>query len=369
MGQCKILARAAGLIICSVVGLDSAFAQAPGESAPTEVAPAVPQLPATPAEKFGPENPLGAGSPQVPLTGNELKRGWSRYLSLGLTGTENDSKKVLGRDDGETTSWGAKVLGSVSLRGDESDWRNNLSFIYATARNPYIPEYVKSDDALSLISLYIYHLPGATWFGPFGRAAVKTVTSQGEDVRAVPHQYIIQKRDGTTTTEIGARHKLNDPWKPTILKETVGGYFELYGTKMASVEFLAGFGARQTYAKNQMIPNFNPYTETILLTQLNDSKHVGPEAILQFHGLLVNDLISYSLVSDALFPTHSSGGTGVSRSAYDGRIVETDGSISLKLTNWLALDYTLGMLRDLDLADETQLSNTVQFSINLVISQ
>jgi hypothetical protein len=257
----------------------------------------------------------------------------------------------------------------MSLREERADWRNNLSFVYASAKDPYVPEYVKSEDNLAASSLYIYRLPNATWFGPFVRAVAKTTTSLGRDVRTRPHDYLIAKRDGTIDTLRSDRIKLNDAWKPTILKETVGGYFELYGSRMVNVEILAGAGARQVYAKDQLVSIDNPHTDEIELLQLNNSKHFGPEAILQVHGLLVNDLISYSVVTDALFPSQSSGGTSNDLTGYDRRIIETDGTISLKLTNWLALDYTVSSLRDRDLSDDPQMSSTVQFNASYVMSR
>jgi hypothetical protein len=339
---------------------------APDATLPT--APVDPTVPRPYGAEGGTTNPLGVGSPGLYL-GQELRPGWNPYLSLGLTGNTNDTKKVIGRVNGTTTSLGLKVLGHLSLRQDTWDWRNNLSFVYSTYRSPYVPEYVKAEDQLTLSSIYVYHMVNMPWMGPFVRVAVKSTTAAGKDVRDRVRDYVITKRDNTTETRTGDRIRLNDPWRPTIFKETAGASFTLWESRMFNADFLVGIGGRQVYAKDQLVIIDDAHTDQIELLQLNDSKHLGPETILQLRGLLLNDLISYSLVVDALFPTTSSGGTAdEDRTAYEGRIIETDGTVSLKLTNWLSVDYTLTSIRDLDLSDEPQLSNTFQFNASYVFS-
>lgn len=292
---------------------------------------------------------------------------WGQTLSLGLTGTINESNKVIGKRDGNTTVLGFKALSLSQYRQDQHELRNEVKFDYSTARSPYIPRYLKTEDQLSLNSLYIYRVGEAKWVGPYAQLSLKTVTSRGRDERPRERTYLIQKRDGSTTAQTGTEITLNDPWKPTIAKESVGAYFDLYGSQMLGVEFLLGLGARQVMAKHQLVSIDNDVTDEVELMELQDSNHLGPTAVFQIHGSAFTQLLTYRLVSDILFPVQSSTQAAKKRNAFSGRIVEITGDLAYKLSSWAAINYNISLLRDLDLSDDPQVNTSLMFSASYIL--
>src|SRR5690606_32216542 len=122
-------------------------------------------------------------------------------------------------------------------------------------RTPLIPEYYKSDDFLRFSSLYLWHVPGVENIGPFARLSLNTAVMPGHDVRPETVTYAIASTDPAADIETRTtdRLKLTDAFSPFILKETLGAFYYPYRSDLLAVEALLGFGARQTYAKNQLV--------------------------------------------------------------------------------------------------------------------
>ena len=78
---------------------------------------------------------------------------------------------------------GLKLEGALDFREGDNEWRNSANLMVAYSRTPQLPEYVKTEDTLSLESLYMFHLSGYDWFGPFVKANLETAIIDGYDTR------------------------------------------------------------------------------------------------------------------------------------------------------------------------------------------
>jgi hypothetical protein len=294
--------------------------------------------------------------------------GWDTYLALGLNGTLVQNQNVLGKDEGQTTTIGLKLDGELNHKGEQSVFMNSLSLMNAQSRTPLIGEYVKSDDKLKLESLYKHLFSRESSLGTFARAQLDTAVFPGYDTRAETNTYVISRLDATTETEQSDRLRLTDPFRPLKLSESVGAFANLYSSEIFSADVKAGLGFRQVYVKGQLALADDSNTPEIEVTELDDYRKAGYEIGTDLGGKTTDKRIAYKLSANVLFPFAESPDASQDDSMFDKRIIDVNGKVSVHLAEWVSLDYVLMALRDPNLTKETQLTQSVLLSSNIVLA-
>lgn len=295
--------------------------------------------------------------------------GWDQYLGGSIYGNLNESKDVVGKADGSSTTLGLRLDGDLDYRRNGNEWRNNLGLNTSYARTPILDEYVKSEDILKLTSIYLFHIPEVEWAGPFVRASADTAMFAGYDNQAEAQTYEIARQDGSIAQEDTDRLKLTDSFRPLKLKQSFGAFVQPLSESWLAFEVRSGMGFRQLIADGQLVITDDAATDVVEVNELGNYNKYGYEVGLELRGKTTNKLVSYQLSTDMLIPTYESDkATGDDRSPFEKRVVDIDAKVSFHLVEWASIDYLLKSTRDPSISDKTQQSQTIMFSMNHTIT-
>ena len=125
---------------------------------------------------------------------DEKRQGFAGTLQAQATVNLVSNKSVVGQTDGMSTLLGIGLLGGLDYIHQRHVWSNTFQLSEAWARTPVLPEFVKSDDMVSIESLYNYFL--LSWAGAFARADVTTALLRTWAITAEPVDYAITDRNG-----------------------------------------------------------------------------------------------------------------------------------------------------------------------------
>src|SRR5262249_23923529 len=242
--------------------------------------------------------------------------------------------------------------------------RNTLSIGEGITRTPVVSDFVKSRDAASFESIYLYHL--TDWFGPFVRFSVDTALFRGADVRAGPTNYLIKHLDGTVEARTLSRLDLTDPFRPSTFKESIGPFARPITSEKTNLEFRIGFGGREIVANNQLAVTDDDKTPQIEVTELRSINQLGIEGVAVFWGALEAKKVLYKVSVEAMTPlAHTALAAGDDRGALALTNVEIGGTLSFKLVQWASLDYELKAIRQPQLLDKFQVQNNLLLTFGL----
>jgi hypothetical protein len=292
--------------------------------------------------------------------------GWDFSATVGSSISFGDNREVVGQPNGSSWLMGLQFTGEANLLAGRSEWRNALSLKESFSRTPVIPEFVKASDELKFDSVYIFRfLP--PWLGVFGRVGLATALLEGKDVRPVAVDYLIPGRDKVFTND---RLKLTDPFKPFVLKESLGLVYTPVSTDPITVEARVGAGGRHTFADGQFVLADKPETAALIeIGALSTVHQAGAEATVGAWGTAADKRVTYKGAIEAMTPViHTSLAEGDDRGAFALTNVEFLASLSFKLVSWASLDYQFKVMREPQVIDEWQIQNSLllTFSYSLI---
>lgn len=303
------------------------------------------------------------------ITSRQIQfEGWDRYLSLGITGTINENKNVVGKDDGQSTTLGLKSEGALDFKRGQHEWANLMNVLVAYSRTPQFPKYLKSEDTLQLESLYKYYLEQISWLGLFTRVNFDTALLPGYDTQNQEQTYRRIRRDGTEDLITTDRLRLTESFRPMRFRESAGGIAQLYDYELFRWDVKLGLGLRQVVARGQYVIDNDSATPEIEARELDNYQKAGYEFGTEFSGRTLDKRVTYRLRADILFPFHESPRVEDDRSMFDKRIIDINGQLSFHLVDWASLDYLIKVVRDPDILANAQWSQTYLFSLNKTLT-
>ena len=96
--------------------------------------------------------------------------------------------------------------------------------------------------------------------------------------------------------------KLTDAFAPLSLKETVGGFYKPVEEQLATLEFLLGLSAKQTFAADQLVLADKAATDVDFeVVELDDQSEAGLDTKLAFKGDW-NEKVLYKLEGSYSYP-------------------------------------------------------------------
>lgn len=209
--------------------------------------------------------------------------GASAGLSLGATLNMVDNRSVVGQAQGTGFAAGYTLDAAVAYNAEHHEWRNGLISSAGTTKTPTIDTWVKTRDALSFESIYLYHaLP---WIGPFVRVGLDTQMFGGSDPRAAATTYAIAHVDGSTETITGTRLHLSNPFQPMTLKESAGAFVQPLRDERIRLEGRAGAGAQEVFANGVLALADDVKTpDQVEVKELKSFNQAGIEALVEATG-------------------------------------------------------------------------------------
>lgn len=300
--------------------------------------------------------------PKVEETGRV--DGVASRLTVGATVAFGNNRSVVGQTDGSTMNLGMSFDSGVDYNDGKHEWRSTLAFGEAISRTPVLPEFVKSRDALTLESIYLYHLIPS--FGPFARLSLGTSMFRGTDVRPETVTYLVARTDGSVDAITAEKLTLTGPFRPLTLKESAGPFWRPLTSEKANIELRAGAGARQTFAESQLAVSDDDKTPEVEVKELDDIQQIGLEGVLSFWGTVSEKTVTYRVGVEVMVPlAFSDLPPNDTRSSIDLTNVEVGGTLSFKLVEWASLDYELKAIREPQLLDAFQVQNNLLLTMGL----
>lgn len=294
--------------------------------------------------------------------------GWDNYLNLGVTGNLTDNKKVVGKTEGQATTFGTKIEGAIDFKEQEQEWLNSINLLLSYNRTPQLGRYTKSDDTFEAESLYKYYLGASS--GAFTRLNIDTALLAGYDERDVDTTYIVRKSGGGTQVVTTDRLKLTQGLRPFRIRESVGVFTNLVDIPLFKIDIKGGVGMRQVVADHQRVLDDDSLTPEVEVKTLTNTQKAGYEIGSEFGGATEDKRISYKISANALFPFYESPDDDdvTGKNTYEKRVLDLSGKLSFKVAEWASLDYTYKMVRDPSILPDAQVTQSFLFSLNQVLA-
>ncbi|MFO0751320.1 MAG: DUF3078 domain-containing protein [Myxococcota bacterium] len=302
-----------------------------------------------------------APDPKILPTEGEIKKlkeevkaedPWDPSLVFGLNIALATSNDVVGQADGLSLTAGLNIQGGLNYTQGAIDWRNTLKLNELYTRTPVLDELVKSGDLFEYESI-LYYLASKIW-GPFVSFKLDTALLKGFDVRPAPVDYTL---DGLPYKTGVDRTKLTDSFQPLALKEAVGAFVNTVTGDDLSVNIRAGFGAAETFAKGGKVLADDGGTPAIELASLADVIQAGAVVGVEAHGDLDEKHVTYTAHAEVLFPIINDDPDN--RGVIDLTNIDVGARLSFKLFSFATLDYELKVMRQPQLVDAWQISNSL----------
>jgi len=303
--------------------------------------------------------------------GDDTSTGWTPFLSTGGNLSYTTSKNVVGAADGATFTGGLILNGGLNFLDakEQHEWITVVNWNLAYTNTPTVPVFVKSADILSLQSTWLYHLPKASWVGPFADVRMTSAVFPGYLVTGadadVQRLNVDGSEDSLDTLEAMEQYSLTDGFAPTTLRESVGVFVQPLNQDVIALEARAGLGAWETFVRDGYYVADNEETDAIEVQQMQDSVQVGSEVNLTASGA-VSELVSYTAGAFLMLPFVNNAETELE--GLDLLNQEYTAGLSLKLSKFAALQYKFTAVNTPLVIDAWQINNglLLSFSANLV---
>ena len=279
--------------------------------------------------------------------------GWSRRYTIGLGLPITDTSHVVGVAN--QTSFGLNGTFDMYLIYNKGQhyystiFELEEGFIRIDPQDTDALPVQKTVDRLRFDTLY-------TWFfvprvGPYVRFGL--LTNLFESNVLVTEPTVVQKNfiDGTQTTELipaNEDFKVGDEFAPVLLREGAGINVRLLRGRISSLDWRGGIGFRQSMFNGAFVQT--DATENVLVfREVEDFNEEGVETTIvgtvRLNRLLLNT--SLDLFSDF--------------DEFDSPTLDWRNTFSWRLTGGLSADYRLDILRQPQVTEDYQTTQSLQF--------
>jgi hypothetical protein len=302
--------------------------------------------------------------------------GWDQRVAVGAGLNLATNADVGGQQPGTSFSFGLVFNAAADLNHGAHEWRNALGLNAGITRNPSVDEFVKTNDALNLESIYLFHVVDV--FGPFFRASMSTALFPGRDVRPGKATYqvvdatgvaqgkpITPAGAGCTTDDVGmvapgchTSLALGDGFRPLTFKQSLGLFVQPLQMDDHTIELRAAAAAHEVIAKNQLAVADDPTTSTIELHTLQSARQLGPEFAVAGWGTAADRRFTYRASAELMIPlAHNALTSGDTRSAIQLTNVAVEAALNFRFVEWASLDYQLRVVHQPQVLDTFQVQN------------
>ena len=294
---------------------------------------------------------LGAGEIDS-FRSRQRNTGWNGSLVLGGTFDLNQSKKVVGRTDGTLLGISGFAESLFGYRNDEHLFYGRLNLeAGGDLRLPDRP-FVSNVDDLTLDLLYVYRV--TAWFGPYARASIETQVLPG--IQPFDQPTTVRKLD-RHGVEIGLETDkqsltLAPPFAPVEPGYGTGVRFDANFGGHLTLATRLGVGGRHVFTRGLFILNDDPATPELEVRQIANVTQFGAEGALVAE-LTLGRWIVLKLDTSVLLPFNDAKQT----------YVDFRGAITLRLTSFASLNYTVRVKDDPALSKDTQVDHAVLFRL------
>jgi len=286
---------------------------------------------------------LGGGQLMAADFGVVRQRGrrWHRSLVVGAEGTFVPSENVVGGSD--QTVLGANVFIDGHLAYNR-DAHHVTTLIQAEAGGSQLrpvesdfQPWLKSTDRVQGDLLYAWYIRPRV--GPYVRGAGEPKAFSSYELVTEDTDYIRIDTDGTESEVISraanSTFAIADPWAPTILREGVGINTRIASTRTFTLSWRVGFGLRQ-----------NLYAGAYQIEDVESTPEIEYQEIASFNQEGIESTIVASAVIPVIGAVYSTDLELFGDFETLGQpSIEWRNTVSVRLTRYLSLNYTLNIDR------------------------
>jgi hypothetical protein len=317
-----------------------------------------------------------AAPPASPEAKPRKPNGWDNRVAVGAGINLANNADVGGQQPGTSFSLGLIFSAAADLNCNANEWRNAFTLNAGITRNPSVDTWVKTNDALNVESIYLYHV--VDMFGPFFRASMQTALFPGRDVRPGKATYQIVDQNGVaqgkpitpagtgcTTDDSGVvlpgchtSLALADGFRPLTLKQSLGLFVQPLQLDEHTIEIRAAAAAHEVIAKNQLAVADDAATAAIELHTLQTARQLGPEISLTGWGTAADKRFTYRANAELMIPlAHNALASGDTRKAIQLTNVSVEAALDFRFVEWASLDYQLRVTHQPQVLDTFQVQN------------
>jgi hypothetical protein len=298
------------------------------------------------------------GAGEVNLLPESAGEGWDYNIVVGGSGEFNSASNVIGKSDGEvlsgsiffesTAGYNAESHFAYGRFNFEGGGRVRLDLGCEGTECDTRPFFATINE-MNLDLLYVYRV--VPWFGPYTRASFRTRPLPG--IQEFSDEQNVRKinTDGQDVDyDTGVLEtRLSDSFSPITLEAGMGPRVELNAGNFLKVNTRAGLGMRQFFALGLFVEDNDLSTEIErVFSEVEDITQFGIEGALILE-LNAGRWIQLQSTLSLLAPFD----------AFDQPVVDFRGNLALRLTSVFSINYTLRVIHDIQVIDQTQLDQSV----------
>jgi len=291
----------------------------------------------------------------------KMTEGVKGNLSVSSNFILNDSRSVIGQQDGYNMTLGFAIKGGVSYVKKANEVQFNLDISEQFSRTPELERFIKSSDLAKFDLSYLYSI--STVWGPFAKASFETSLLEGKNETLNEVEYLVPDEENKITDSM----KLVSSLQPMILKQTAGVFYRPIKKEAINFQLNVGGGAMEVIADGGMIVNDDAATvDLIELTKLKSYNEFGSSIFMKVNGLVKSvSVINYSATLELMTPFLND--DDQDRGAFELTNIDFTLTLSSKITSWLSLNYELKITKTPQLLDEFQIKNNIMLSLNYML--
>jgi hypothetical protein len=275
------------------------------------------------------------------------------------------SSQVIGSPDGLTLQLGGTLDAGATVRRGRHEWQNGLLLAEGQTKSPILESFLKTTDSLEVDTTYLWHWPGADWFGPFARIHLTTTILPGYHVQPEDVDVVTTFTDGGTASQTlpgQTRLELTGPFEPLVLRESAGAFGRLDRGPPLFVDVKLGPAVQEIFARDGFVVADDPDTPTLEVHQLQSSVETGVELAGDAKGA-VGEMLTWSIKANFFYPLTASIDTDVHGLSRMNASIQA--KVSAKLTGWASVDYLFTATRVPLVLDAWQVQNGLVFAFSV----
>jgi hypothetical protein len=287
----------------------------------------------------------------------QAKDGFFGSLIVGGDLTLNHRENVPGVTPGISFSFRAFIDARLSVEIFDSPFVLQFQVEEGQTKPPGLP-FQKTIDRADLDLLYIYQINDI--IGPYVRFGGETNLLPSQQNFELPTQVILRDTDGTVIEDRpnATQVDLSGPVGLSTLREGAGINLRVLKTLWAETTLRAGLGARHTLAREDVfLLQDDESSDTVKYYELVPTvNRFGAEATL-LGVARISRWVLINLELDTIVPFNG----------FDKTVLEIEGSVALKLTTYLSINYVVRFLLDRLISDEDQLQQDILLRFSLEV--
>jgi len=287
------------------------------------------------------------------------KDGFKSTLSVSSNFIFNDSRDVIGQQDGTNVTIGLAAKGGFVYVNKASEIQFNMDISEQFTRTEDMGRFLKSADLAKFDVSYLYNV-SKIW-GPFAKFALETSILPGYNETKEEIDYNIPDEPNKTTDSM----KLVSSLQPMTFKETMGLFYRPIQKKSINFQVNAGAGAIQVIADGGFIVKDDATTPELDLSPLKSYNELGSSIFMNLNGVISSvSKIDYKATLEVMTPFIND--DPQERGAFELTNIDFNFTISSQITSWLSINYELKVIRRPQLLDKYQVQNNLMFSLSYI---